>query len=230
VGQDYFHTTNDEVDKNWYSNIGDDMVLSLEEYLTKSRYIDTRIGNKNIRRDIFALCFVLVILIGATIIFIRFKRLAPLYVDREKQLVYTWRGGRVLAQRYEDLQYLYHIQFLQVPLGFKPTRRGWGAKSIPKGGVAWMAFRIMPTGPYFNSFKDYEKVLAYMVQFMEYGREYVLPERTHWKRKIRDFLFYEDQRPADLKEQLQDILRRLDANRSLWLEDVKRFQEKGWSK
>lgn len=229
-GDDYFETTSNKVARKIYDELGDDLKLNFDEYLEKIRYIDDRRGGNQIGRDIFAFCFVLTILIVSTFLFIRFKRLAPLYFDREKQLVYTWRGGLALAQRYEDLQYLYHVQFLQIPLGVRPTRRRWGQKKLSDVEVGWVPYRIMPTGPYFNSFKDYEQVLAYVVQFMENGRESVMPEKAHWKRKVRDFLFYEDQKPEDFDEQLEDVLRRLECNRPAWLKDVERHQEKGWSK
>jgi hypothetical protein len=229
-GEDYFETTENDVARKRYAKIGDDMVLSLEEYLKTTRYVDNRRGGNQLGGDIFAFCFVFTILIVSAILFIRFKRLAPLYFDREKQLVYTWRGGLALAQRYEDLQYLYHVQFLQIPLGVRPTRRRWGQKKLSDVEVGWVPYRIMPTGPYFNSFKDYEQVLAYVVQFMENGRESVMPEKTHWKRKIRDFLFYEDQKPEDFEEQLEDVLRRLEHNRPAWLKDIEKQQAEGWSK
>jgi hypothetical protein len=89
----------------------------------------------------------------------------------------------------------------------------------------------MPHGNlYVNDMAEYEGILAYIVQFMEFGREHVMPDKTEWKRKTRDFLFYEDERPADLESQIEDVLKRLESNRPAWLNDVKNHEEKGWSK
>jgi len=221
-GDDYFKKTTDEVLINWHNKIGDDLVLSFEEYLNNYRYDPERRGGSELGFDIFRISFLLLGLFVSIYFFIRFKRLAPLVIDREKNLLYTWRGGRVLAQRYDDMQYLGNIQGLFVPLGVMPNRRRWGEKSIFKDTVAWYPFRIMPDGNlYVNDMEKYEAILAYITQFMEYGRDHVVPNQTNWQSTKKDYLFYEDKKPDDFDEQLKDVLYRLECNREAWMKDLK---------
>ncbi len=221
-GDDYFQTTKNKVAVNRYKKIGDDLVLSFEEYLNNYRYNPERRGGSELGFDIFRISFLLLGLFVSVYFFIRFKRLAPLVIDREKKLLYTWRGGRVLAQRYDDMQYLGNIQGLFVPLGVIPNRKRWGEKIISKDSVGWYPFRIMPDGNlYVNDMEKYEAILAYIVQFMEYGRDHVIPDQASWKSDKKDYLFYEDKKPVDFDEQLAEVLRRLESNREAWLKDLK---------
>lgn len=221
-GDDYFQVTTNEVAIDSFNDIGDDLVLSFEEYLKNFRYLSDRIGGSELGFDIFRISFLLLGLFVSVYFFIRFQRLAPLVIDREKKLLYTWRGGKVLAQRYDDMQYLGNIQGLFAPLGVIPNKKRWGEKIIPQEAVAWYPFRIMPDGNlYVNDMEKYGAILAYIVQFMEYGREHVLRDQKSWKSDKKDYLFYEDKKPNDFDEQLADVLRRLECNREAWLKDLK---------
>jgi len=221
-GDDYFQVTGNKVAVNRFKKIGDDLVLSFEEYLKNFRYLPERIGGSELGFDIFRISFILLGLFCSVYFFVRFKRLAPLIIDREKKLLYTWRGGRVWAQHYDDMQYLGNIQGLFVPMGVIPSKKRWGEKSIPKDGIGWAPFRIMPDGNlYVNDVEKYEEILAYIAQFMEYGREHVLPDQPSWKSTKKDYLFYEDKKPSDFDEQLEEVLRRLACNREAWLKDLK---------
>ena len=221
-GDDYFKKTKDETLINSYNEVGDDLVLSFKEYLKNVRYAPDRRGGRKLGFDIFRISFILLGLFFSVYFFVRFKRLAPLIIDREKKLLYTWRGGRVWAQHYDDMQYLGNIQGLFVPMGVIPSKKRWGEKSIPKDGIGWAPFRIMPDGNlYVNDVEKYEAILAYIAQFMEYGRDHVLPDQPSWKSTKKDYLFYEDKKPSDFDEQLEEVLRRLACNREAWLKDLK---------
>jgi len=221
-GDDYFEVTTNKVAVDNFNDIGDDLVLSFEEYLKNFRYLPERIGGSELGFDILRISLILIGLFLPVYFFIRFKRLAPLVIDRDKGLLYTWRGGRVLAQRYEDMQYLGNIQGLFIPLGIIPNRRRFREKTIPKDAVGWAPFRIMPNGNlYVNDMEEYEAILAYIVQFMEYGREHVLPNQSSWQSDKKDYLLYKDKKPDDFDAQLKEVLRRLECNREAWLKDLK---------
>ncbi|MFT7109495.1 MAG: hypothetical protein ACI843_001157 [Psychrobacter glaciei] len=231
-GEDFYKIRMDKIDTYLYDQIGDDLVLSFDEYIFNVRY--SKGFYKPMRKlgfDIFKISFLVIGMFTFLYFFIRFKRLAPLIFDRERRIFYTWRFGKAVAQKYDDMQYRNHIQGLFIPMGIVPTRKRWGEKTIPDNAIGWLPFRIMPHGNlYVNDMAEYEGILAYIVQFMEFGREHVMPDKTEWKRKTRDFLFYEDERPADLESQIEDVLKRLESNRPAWLNDVKNHEEKGWSK
>lgn len=221
-GDDYFEVTTNKVAVDNLKDIGGDLVLSFEEYLENFRYFPERIGGSELGFDILRISLILLGLFLPVYFFIRFKRLAPLVIDRDAGLLYTWRGGRVLAQRYEDMQYLGNIQGLFIPLGIIPNRKRFREKTIPKDAVGWAPFRIMPNGNlYVNDMEEYEAILAYIVQFMEYGREHVLPNQSSWRSDKKDYLLYEDKKPDDFDVQLREVLRRLECSREAWLKDLK---------
>jgi hypothetical protein len=231
-GIEYFKLTKDDYEIRRYNRVGDDLVMSFEEYIFNTRYRkDLSRPMRRLAFDILKISFLFIGMFTFLYFFIRFKRLAPLIFDRERRIFYTWRFGKAVAQQYDDMQYRNHIQGLFIPMGTVPTLKRWGEKTIPDNAIGWLPFRIMPHGNlYVNDMAEYEGILAYIVQFMEFGREHVMPDKTEWKRKTRDFLFYEDERPADLESQIEDVLKRLESNRPAWLNDVKNHEEKGWSK
>lgn len=221
-GDNYFEATDNKVALQMHSDIGEDQVLSFQEYLINYRYNPNRIGGSQLGFDIFRISFILLGLFLSLYYFIRFKRLAPLIFDRERRLFYTWRSGKVMVQRYSDMQFLGNLQGLFIPLGAIPTRKKWGGKPLTGDSVGWFPFRIMPEGNiYVNDVNEYEGILAYIAQFMEYGRDHVMPNAESWTKTKKDYLLYEDKQPDDLEEQMVEILRRLEINRPQWLDDIK---------
>ena len=114
-----------------------------------------------------------------------------------------------------------------IPLAAVPSKPEKGKKVIPKRAVGWPVFRVMPHGNlYVNDTSEYKAILIYITQFMEYGREHVLPNDTSWTKKTRDFLFFKDIKPDNLDAQIDDLLDRIEYNRPQWLEDVAAREDK----
>lgn len=87
----------------------------------------------------------------------------------------------------------------------------------------------MPHGNmYINDTSEYQSILVYITQFMEYGREHVLPAKSSFVKKSYDFMFYDDVKPKNFDEQLDDLLDRIDHNRPQWLDDVVAREKKSF--
>ena len=226
-GDNYFQTTKKEFPLARYNEIGDDLVLSFDEYLWGVRYHESHWGDKRLNSDIFKISFLILGISILSFIIIRFKRLAPLIFDRERKILYTWRSGKVWVQRFEDLEYQEHLQGMFIPLATVPSKPEKDKKTIPERAVGWPVFRVMPHGNiYVNDMADYRAVLVFITQFMEYGCEHVSPTIKPYSRDRYDFLFFEDIKPEDFDEQLEDLLDRIDHNRPQWLEDVAAREDK----
>lgn len=210
---------------------GGDLKLSFYEYLWNVRYDDNRGGKRQLKFDIFSISFLAIGFSTLLYFIIRFKRLAPLVFDRKRKIFYTWRSGKVWVQRLEDLEYQEHIQGMFIPLAGVPTRPEKGKKTIPEGAVGWPVFRVMPHGNmYINDTSEYQSILVYITQFMECGREHVLPAKSSFVKKSYDFMFYDDVKPKNFDEQIEELLVRIEHNRPQWLEDVAAREEKATHK
>jgi hypothetical protein len=184
-----------------YNRINQAGALSFEQFLTdryEGYYVD---GDGSRRHDRNSIIF-----FGTTIPLlllwvIGFKRRAPLIFDRKRRLLYTWSKGNVVAQRYDNLRALETPSFLAIML----------RATVKKDALGWGRFSVTPQGnTIYNSKDSYQQILAYIVQFMEYGREHVMPAQTQWQGR-KGFFFFEDKKPADFEEQLLALLVRIDA-------------------
>jgi len=130
-----------------------------------------------------------------------FKRRAPLIVDRRRRLLYTWRRGRVIAQRYDNLRMLERSGQLTLVLRIKKN----------KGKLGWTRFPIAYHMDTIDFSKDYcMRAIAFIVRFMEDGKEKVMPDKEVWSGWKGVFLF-EDKKPDDFEEQLTELLEFIDA-------------------
>jgi hypothetical protein len=123
-----------------------------------------------------------------------FRRRAPLYFDRDRGIVYTWRKGRVWAQYYDH--FIYYTSYVSMDTAlFAFDKHNTFKIKI---------FVVTPSGnPFFNSEDAYRKVLAYITQFMTQGRDAVSDK--DWIGRKGWYLFT-DKKPADFDEQLHAVL------------------------
>lgn len=205
-GNDYFETLPEN--KKYrdrilykYNRLNDRGELTFKQYIKDLHGTYAAYGERNYRHDRNSIIF-----FGSTIPLlliwvIGFKRRAPLVFDRKRRLLYTWSKGKVVAQRYDNLRALETPSFLAIML----------RTTVKKGKLGWGRFSVTPQGnTIYNSKDSYQQILAYIVQFMEYGREHVMPEQTEWQGRKGWFLF-EDKKPDDFEEQLSALLVRIDA-------------------
>ena len=185
-----------------YNRLNNDGKLTFDQFLI-DRYGDKlyEFGDWSRRHDRNSIIFFGTTIPLLLIWIIGFKRRAPLIFDRKRRLLYTWSKGNVVAQRYDNLRALETPSFLAIML----------RATVKKGQLGWGRFSVTPQGnTIYNSKDSYQQILAYIVQFMEYGREHVMPEQTEWQGRKGWFLF-EDKKPDDFEEQLSALLVRIDA-------------------
>ncbi len=198
-GNDYFEWIDDPVVIGMYNDINENGVMPLKKYLN-IRYVDSVGAKRRLHRDIFMASFLGIGIPGLFIAILSFRRRAPLYVDREKRLVYTWRKGHVWAQHYDRLWYYENRHALVMVLygydkkgRFKPRR-----------------FVITPTGnPFVGGPKVHGPVLAAIAHYMAKGRDAVWSE--DWQGREGWYLFNDD-KPKDFDAQLQKVLDKIKAD------------------
>ncbi|AJQ97932.1 hypothetical protein [Gynuella sunshinyii] len=199
-GKNYFKKTKDQAALSMYNMLDEKGKISLSRYL-KYHYTETANGTRTLYVDTgFGIVWLTVISI-LTVSIIRFRRPVSLFFDRDRRLVYTWRNGKVHAQRYEYFDYYKTLQALNFQLRV-------GHES---GALWWCKYVIQPGGnPFYLDNVLTEPVLISIVKFMEQGRDVLLAK--DWQ-KHRGIYFREHPKPADFDEQLQRILNKIDAEK-----------------
>ncbi|RDH41393.1 hypothetical protein B9G39_28455 [Zooshikella ganghwensis] len=197
-GKDFFEKTNDQYAISRYNRIGSDEVMSFKEFI-HDRYNNYTHTTQRIIGDII---FTGIPLLGILILLpwiILLRKPAPLIFDREKRVVYSWQKGGVWAQRYDDIRLLENIQMILFFLRCE----------LKDGSLGWARYPLQPTGnPLFSPLSAYKPTLAYIAQFMENGRERVLPDQASWQAKP-PFYFRDDPEPANIEQEVDRILQRI---------------------
>ncbi|MBB1411219.1 hypothetical protein [Pseudoalteromonas sp. SG44-17] len=178
--------------------------------LTFKSYLYARHSNKHTaygsyfyKKDISFLVFYAITIPLLLFFIIRFKRQAPMVFDRDKQIVYLWYKGKVRAQHFKDLRVYEDFQMMRI------QTRGFDKHN----NMQWANFMVQPRhNPYYNGKDAYEPVLAFICQFMEYGREHVMPQCKQWQTDDKPFAFFDDEKSKDFEQQLNAVLTHLSEN------------------
>lgn len=202
-GEDYLKRTQDPIVLK-YVDVFEGRTLPFMDYMTKMRYSNEFYAypDRTRQTDILMTFIPIAILLFLGIWSVSMRRHAPLYFDRQRRIVYSWRFGEVWAQRYENLEYFSNFQSLFIYL----------RRLDPKDEDErpWLvSFPLQPSGnPLMNPRILQENVLMAIVKFMEQGRDSVWPE--DWQGRP-SFYFRTDQKPKDFDRQLALILKKIDA-------------------
>lgn len=196
-GDNYFKKTNNEVALKIYSNMHDETTLPLKNYL-KLRYLNKGELNSLFVTDVSFGGAAIAIIVTLIVSILSFHRKAPLYFDRERRIVYTWRSGRAWAQYYDELWY-YNNNVAMTFILYRFDK---------KGRFKMKRFVVTPSGnPFLNGEALYRPVLAFIIQFMEKGRDAVWA--SDWEGR-RGWYLFEDRRPEDLNAQIDKVLAYID--------------------
>jgi hypothetical protein len=152
------------------------------------RYHGTAYPDRIRRADTAMVIFHSIAIPTLLISIIRIRRRAPIYFDREQNLVYTWRKGEVWAQDYDNLTYND-----QHGLNLGLYNRDLRPKSVL-------------VTPSFNSEFEYQLPLAFITKFMVHGREAIA--RKNWKDR-QGFYLLNDKKPEDFEEQLTALMKKI---------------------
>ncbi|MBS9441562.1 hypothetical protein [Photorhabdus heterorhabditis] len=185
---------------NGMNYIGDDKDLSLKKYLYY-RYNYYLYSDYLLKVDIgFLLLYLLIIPPFVWAIFF-LRRQAPLIIDRERQIFYTWYKGKAYAARYPQVGMAEktNILFLKV-YGLDEKNQLIGRGFIPN--VSSYTFALLSNG------NDKALAVAFMVKFLLNGKEAV--SKVDYKRRGPLIWWSKDKRPADLEDQIPLILAELD--------------------
>ncbi|MBS9436087.1 hypothetical protein EAE91_02505 [Photorhabdus noenieputensis] len=180
--------------------IGNDKEISLRKYL-HYRYTFYPSSSRIIKIDIgFILLYLIIIPPFVWAIFF-LRRQAPLIIDRERQIFYTWYKGKAYAARYPQVGMAEktNILFLKV-YGLNENNQLIGRGFIPN--VSSYSFAFLSSG------NDKALAVAFMVKFLLNGKEAV--SKVDYKRREPLIWWSKDKRPADLEAQIPLILAELD--------------------
>ena len=204
-GENYFFSSAvTPVRKNNYERLDENGKFTLSKYINYRYYETADVGGTaRLKRDIFMSVFYILTLPPLLYFLIFFKRQAPMVFDRNRQIVYHWYKGNVRAQHFKDLRIHEDLQMMRI------QTRSFGKR----GEMQWANFMVQPRhNPYYNGKDAYEPVLAFICQFMEYGREHVMQQCKQWQSDDKPFAFFDDEKPKDFAQQLNAVLIHLSEN------------------
>uniref|UniRef100_UPI0036D80272 hypothetical protein n=1 Tax=Photorhabdus sp. RM322S TaxID=3342825 RepID=UPI0036D80272 len=180
--------------------ISNDKEISLKKYL-HYRYTYYPSSSHIFKVDIgFLLLYLLIIPPFVWAVFFSHRQ-APLIIDRERQIFYTWYKGKAYAARYPQVGMAEktNILFLKV-YGLDENNQLIGRGFIPN--VSSYSFAFLSSG------NDKALAVAFMVKFLLNGKEAV--SKVDYKRRGPLIWWNKDKRPADLDTQIPLILAELD--------------------
>ncbi|PQQ22177.1 hypothetical protein [Photorhabdus hindustanensis] len=180
--------------------IGNDKEISLRKYL-HYRYNYYLHSDSFLKIDIgFLLLYLLVIPPFVYCIFF-WSRQAPLIIDRERQIFYTWHKGKAYAARYPQLGMLEKTNILYLKVyGLDENNNLIERVFIPN--VSSYTFAFLSSG------NDKALAVAFMVKFLLNGKEAV--SKVDYKRREPLIWWSKDKKPADLDAQIPLVLAELD--------------------
>ncbi|QXF35114.1 hypothetical protein CE143_19510 [Photorhabdus luminescens] len=180
--------------------IGNDKEISLRKYLYY-RYTFYPSSTRLLIIDIsFLLLYLLIIPPFVYCIFF-WQSQAPLIIDRERQIFYTWYKGKAYAARYPQLGMMEKTNILYLKVyGLNENNNLIERVFIPN--VSSYTFAFLSSG------NDKGLALAFMVEFLLNGKEAV--SKVDYKRREPLIWWSKDKRPADLEAQIPLILAELD--------------------
>ncbi|WP_050567509.1 hypothetical protein, partial [Vibrio sagamiensis] len=156
---------NDKRYQYYEAIVGDDGKSSLFEYTNAI----IKCGPEGIKTrlyiDMVLTLILLVLSVVSTVLFLRFPRLADIYFDRRRQIVYSWHKGKVEACHFENLGYREIALGLNFVLYAEHKKKQYWLKD----------FIVQPTGKvHLNSEGDNTELMAIIFNFMDKGKSAVI--------------------------------------------------------
>ncbi|PQQ38025.1 hypothetical protein [Photorhabdus luminescens] len=199
-GEEFYLRNDLPADMEDMRYIGNDKEISLRKYLYY-RYTFYPSSSQLLIIDIsFLLLYLLIIPPFVYCIFFWHSQ-APLIIDREQQIFYTWYKGKAYAARYPQLGMMEKTNILYLKVyGLDENNNLIERVFIPN--VSSYTFAFLSSG------NDKALAVAFMVKFLLNGKEAV--SKVDYKRREPLIWWSKDKRPADLEAQIPLILAELD--------------------
>ncbi|WP_260260379.1 hypothetical protein [Vibrio intestinalis] len=148
--------------------------------------------------DLFFLCFCLLPSIAMWLIFFLKPRDAEVYFDRERQIVYSWRHGRVGAAYFDKMGLIENQLGINIVLQFENKKQK---------GYRPMAIVGIDTGKLaFHTEADTTYPLAQILAFMDHGKEAVITVPS-FKRKPAKLFWRVDPQPENFEARVDAALK-----------------------
>ncbi|ABV87527.1 hypothetical protein [Shewanella pealeana] len=203
----------DESDYIYYEAlVGKDGESSILEYIDAVSNYGGESYKDSVYLDIIIICVLLVISMMATVAFLRLPRMADIYFDRQRKIVYTWRFGKIAACNFDNLGARENMHGLALFL--------YSENKKQESGYWPTYFLIQPTGrAHFNNENDNTEFMAQLFAFMEKGKSAVITEERFERPQPKSYLFI-DKKPENFEQRLEEILKRDDELPKLYAEHV----------
>ncbi|MEK9497864.1 hypothetical protein V2H77_15605 [Photorhabdus sp. P32] len=199
-GEEFYLRNDLPADMEDVRYIGNDKEISLRKYLYY-RYTYYPSSPQLLIIDIsFLLLYLLIIPPFVYCVFF-WQSQAPLIIDRERQIFYTWYKGKAYAARYPQLGMVEKTNILYLKIyGLDENNNLIGRGFIPN--ITSYTFAALSNG------NDKGLAVAFMVKFLLNGKEAV--SKVDYKRREPLIWWSKDKRPEDLEAQIPLILAELD--------------------
>ncbi|WP_047046003.1 hypothetical protein [Vibrio mexicanus] len=132
------------------------------------------------------------------LVFLLKPRDAEVYFDRQRQIVYTWRHGRVGAAKFDKMGIIENHLSLNIILQFENKKKtGFEPMAIVGIDIGKLAF---------HKENDMTYTLAQILAFMDHGKEAIITGDTFQREPAKYFL-RKDKKPADFERRLEAALK-----------------------
>ncbi|WP_186810641.1 hypothetical protein, partial [Vibrio sagamiensis] len=193
------------IDEEYYhyleAMVGDDGKSSLFEYINATMQYGFEERKVSLYQDMIIALIVLIISVVSTVLFLRFPRVADIYFDRRRQIVYTWSFGKVLACHFQNLGYREVSLGLYFVFYAKHKKKQYWFKDC----------MVQPTGRiHFNSEDDNTELMAIIFNFMDKGKSAVITGERFECEPDKYYRYYlrVDEKPENFEHQLAELLKR----------------------
>ncbi|MGI9947002.1 hypothetical protein [Vibrio hyugaensis] len=188
---------------NYYKTmLGEDQNSGILDYVKAAHLYGGETHQRRQNERLFIIMVLFAISVALTHWYLRFRIMAYLFFDRKKQIVYTWRKGRVAACRFEN------IGFREETLGLRLFLYGEKKKTDDGYTYKEVEFLIQPSeSMFFNSKQDNNLLLAQLFAFMGTGKQAVIKD-AHFEREMPRTWQAKDIQPEDFDARLEEILKR----------------------
>ena len=147
---------------------------------------------------LFMDCIILIITLLFWILLIFKPRDAEIYFDRQRQIVYTWRSGRVGAAAFDKIGLRTNNTGLCIILNFETKKRdGYTPKSTPAISIDKLVGHVS---------RDYIYTLGQILAFMDNGKEALITGDS-FHRPQEKFFLRDYQKPENLEQRIEAALK-----------------------
>lgn len=143
-------------------------------------------------------CFLLFVSIVTWLLFLLKPRDAEVYFDRERQIVYSWRHGRVGAAYFDKMGLIESPSGINIVLQFENKKQ--------KGYCPMAIFGIDTGKLAFHTEADTTYPLAQILAFMDHGKEAVITVPS-FKRKPAKLFWRIDPKPENFEARVDAALK-----------------------